>query len=103
TSKNIAPLIGGAGVSMLPAGSGAGVFSVELTGLTPGTSYSFRAFATNSAGTGNTSPVSSFATNPIGQTAPVITAPTSGSITPNSAVLGGNVTSDGGAAITNRG
>jgi hypothetical protein len=103
TSTNSDPLIGGVGVSIVPAGSGTGTFSAVLTGLNPSTSYSFRAFATNSAGSGYTSPVSSFATNPVGQTAPVITSPTNSSITPNSAVLGGNVTSDGGAAITSRG
>ncbi len=35
--------------------------------------------------------------------APTVTSPTSASITPNSATLGGNVTGDGGATITERG
>jgi hypothetical protein len=36
-------------------------------------------------------------------TAPTVTSPTSGAITANAATLGGNVTGDGGAAVTTRG
>ncbi len=35
----------------VPAGSGAGSFTANLTGLTPGTNYYARAYATNNAGT----------------------------------------------------
>ena len=52
TSANPDPFIGGTGVVQVPAGSaGTGVFTQTVTGLTPGSGYSFRAYATNSVGT----------------------------------------------------
>ncbi|MEO6753391.1 MAG: hypothetical protein ABIP85_16565, partial [Chthoniobacteraceae bacterium] len=95
---NADPLIGGTGVTQITSPGTTGVFTVNATGLTQGTGYSFRAYATNSAGTTYTTPVSTFA-----QGAPDVTTPTSASITSNSATLGGNVTSDSGSAITERG
>ena len=52
TSANADPQIGGTGVTVVPAGAGGtGVFTVPVTGLTAGSAYSFRAYATNSEGT----------------------------------------------------
>lgn len=51
-SSNPDPLIGGPGVSLVSAGSGSGAFTTPVSGLTGGTTYAFRAFATNQGGTG---------------------------------------------------
>ena len=82
------------------SGSGMGTFTGDLTGLLSGTNYYVKAYATNSEGTayGNELP---FTTNPV-ILATVTTAVVT-SITSTMAVSGGNVTSDGGAAVTERG
>jgi hypothetical protein len=46
------PVIGGAGVTRVAAGSGRGEFTAILTGLMPGVTYYVRAYAVNSEGTG---------------------------------------------------
>ncbi len=51
-SGNPDPSIGGAGVTVVSAGGGLGTFSSVVAGLTGGTTYRFRAFATNQGGTG---------------------------------------------------
>ena len=56
TSVNPDPLIGGPGVTKVVAsGTTTGAFTVNLTGLTPGSGYSFKAYAMNSLGTSYTS------------------------------------------------
>lgn len=82
-------------------GSGIGVFSSNLTGLSPNTNYYLRAYATNSAGTayGN---VYTFTTQPIVSIATITTTSVS-SISSTSANSGGNVISSGGASVTKRG
>lgn len=100
TSVNPDPTIGGTGVTVITNAGTTGVFTVNAAGLSPATGYSFKAYATNSAGTTYTVPAATFAT--LAQ-APAVTSPTSASIAATSAVLGGNVTSDGGAAISERG
>ena len=62
TSANPDPAIGGAGVTAVTAPGTTGVFAAGLTGLNPGTGYSFKAYATNSAGTGY-SPDGNFVTS----------------------------------------
>lgn len=62
TSDNANPQIGGAGVTVVTSGSGTGVFTTNVTGLSEATGYSFVAFATNSVGTTYTTPVSTFST-----------------------------------------
>jgi len=80
-------------------GTGTGIFSATLTGLTPGTTYHVRAWATNSAGTsyGNDR---SFGALPL---APTVTTATISSVTRTSAVSGGSITSDGGSQVTAKG
>ena len=82
-------------------GTGIGTYTSPLTGLTANTTYYIRAYATNGIGTAygdvktfNTS----VATIPTG-----ITTNTLSSITQNSATCGGNITADGGSAVTSRG
>ena len=80
-------------------GSGTGSFTSNITGLTPGAIYYFRAYATNSAGIayGNQITTTTLAILPF------LTTATISDITSNSAISGGNITNDGGAAITARG
>jgi uncharacterized protein (TIGR02145 family) len=80
--------------------TGTGIFTSNLTGLVPGTTYHVRAYATNSAGTAYGSDIS-FVTTPI-----VVPTVTTTAVTPialTTAVSGGNVTADGGGAVTARG
>ncbi len=51
TSVNADPLIGGTGVTKVTATGTTGVFTTNVTGLSSGSGYSFKAYATNSAGT----------------------------------------------------
>jgi len=76
-----------------------GIFTSLITGLTPGTTYYVRAYATNSAGTSYGNEVSFTATAYL----PVVTTTAASSVTNTTASSGGNVTSDGGGAITARG
>ncbi len=80
-------------------GSGANNFTSTISNLTPGTNYYYRAYITNSNGTyyGSTYVLS------IPVTLPTVTTTEASFITTNSAVSGGNVTSDGGGTITARG
>ena len=81
-------------------GTKAGAFTSGITGLTPNTLYYVRAYATNSVGTAYGNEVS-FTTNAI--VAGTLTTTAVTSITLTTAVSGGNITADGGAAITARG
>ncbi|MGI6342142.1 MAG: BACON domain-containing protein [Bacteroidales bacterium] len=81
----------------LPAGTTAVNVSADLSGLTPGTTYHYRITATNSDGT-SYGLDKTFTPGGIVLTTNPVT-----SITTNSAVSGGNITSDGGSAITQRG
>ena len=55
TATNSNPQIGGTGVTNAPTSGTTGVFDVDVSGLTPGTGYSFTAYASNSQGTGYSS------------------------------------------------
>lgn len=81
----------------LAIGSGIGLFSQSLTGLTQGSLYYLRAYAINSAGTSYGSVISF---TPAGAT--VSTDNVTG-VTTNAAILGGNVTSLGSSAVTEKG
>ena len=89
------PEVGG---TVDPNGSGTGPFIETVNGLPTGTLVYFRAYATNSAGTAY-SAIQSF--TPAGP--PVVTATPAADILLNSATLGGNVTNDGGSAVTSHG
>ena len=56
TAVTSAPQLTDAGVVVLASAGTTGTFSVSATGLTPGEFYSFRAFATNAAGTNYSEP-----------------------------------------------
>jgi hypothetical protein len=73
-----------------------------VTGLTPATTYNVY-FVAEASGNLQVSPVMVPVTTTLGGTAPVVINPTAVSINTTSAVLGGNITSDGGQSITERG
>lgn len=81
------------------AGSGTGTFTATMTGLTLGTTYHVRAYATNAVGTSYGNNVM-FAMLP---DAPTVTTTAVSNITQTTAESGGNITSNGAAAITARG
>jgi hypothetical protein len=105
SSTNPFPAIDGPGVNRLVSSpAGVGTYTVSATGLVSNTQYSFRGYVITNVGIFYSAPVSSFYTlaqPPV--TLPTVTTPTSGSVTYNSAVLGGDVTSDGNSPITERG
>ncbi|MEE4178620.1 MAG: hypothetical protein V2I46_14035, partial [Bacteroides sp.] len=82
------------------AGGGLGTFSGELTGLLPNTLYYARAFATNTLGTSYGSALS-FTT--LALTTPSLTTTVVSNISHTTAQGGGNITNDGGSALTARG
>ena len=70
----------------------------NITGLSPNTTYYFCAYATGISTTYGS--VLNFTT---AASTPTITTPTKASVTFNSATLGGNITAQGGSAVTARG
>ena len=82
------------------AGIGTSNFNASLSNLTDGTTYYYKAYATNSAGTayGNTL---SFTTHEI--LAPTVETRAATEITRVSAKLNGEITADGGTDVTARG
>lgn len=80
-------------------GTGTGSYTSSLTSLSYNTTYYVRAYATNSNGT-SYGEEKTFTTSKL---APTVTTTEVTLITSNSAVTGGNVTSDGGANVTARG
>lgn len=87
--------------SKVVCGSGTGSFTGNLTGLTAGTTYYIRSYATNSAGTAYGTQTSFTTSAP---SLPVLVATgTAYSISYTSAYSTGDITSDGGSPVTNRG
>lgn len=81
-------------------GNSIGQFISTITGLTAGTLYYVRAYASNSAGTAYGDEIS-FSTNALKPA--VLTTNVVSAISISTAVSGGNITSDNGDAITARG
>jgi hypothetical protein len=80
-------------------GAATGTFSSSITGLSSGTLYYVRSYATNSAGTSYGAEIS-FTT----LTTPTLAATTAASsIASTTATSGGNITTDGGSAVSVRG
>lgn len=80
-------------------GTGTGSYISSVTGLTPGTTYYIRAYATNNIGTAYGNQVTITASAIL----PSLTTVTVSSITAISAIGGGNISNDGGAAVSVRG
>ena len=83
------------------SGSGTGSFVCNLSGLQPNTTYYVRAYATNSKGTAYGTQVTFTTSKSI--SLPTVTTTIVSSIRFNYAMTGGNVTSEGGASVTDRG
>lgn len=82
------------------SGTGAGSFSVSITGLNPNTTYYYRAYAISSAGT-SYGTKKSLVTNASGL--PVVTTTSVTEIFNTTAISGGNATSAGSSSITDKG
>ena len=86
--------------SKISSGSGTGSFSVSLTGLSVGITYYARAYAINSKGT-SYGEQKTFTTKSYTKATVTTTAATNVSYT--TAIVGGEVTFDGGTSVTERG
>lgn len=82
------------------SGTGAGSFSVSITGLNPNTTYYYRAYAISSAGT-SYGTKKSLVTNASGL--PVVTTTAVTEIFNTTAISGGNATNAGSSSITDKG
>lgn len=107
-SKASMPTVGD---NHLTSGTGIGSFTCDITGLEPATVYYVRAYAINNVGIGYGSQ-SSFTTLASGGNGgnggnstelPVVTTSEVTNISENSATCSGNVTSEGGESVTERG
>lgn len=87
--------------STYTTGTGTGSFTAYLTGLSAGTTYYVRSFATNSVGTGYGSQISF--TTPVAQVPSLAATAAVTNISATSATSGGNITSGNGSAVTARG
>lgn len=99
TATNSNPQIGGTGVTNIAGTGTTGVFTVNVASLTPGTAYTFAAYATNSVGTSYCTTSTFTAT----ASAPVITAITATPAAPTSSdavVITANVTPSSGRTIS---
>jgi uncharacterized protein (TIGR02145 family) len=80
-------------------GAGLGAFVSAITGLNAGTTYYLRAYATNGEGTGYGNELAV----PTLASAPTLTTLVVTALTDTTVSCGGNISTDGGAAIINRG
>ena len=85
------------------AGSGLGNFTVNLSNLSAGTKYYVRAYAINEVGTSYGSTISFTTEEEPSYSKPAVTTSSATNVTTSSATIGGNVTSDGGTTVTERG
>jgi gliding motility-associated-like protein len=96
TSTNIA-----ATPSTLGSATTGSAVSATISGLAAGTTYYYRAKATNSNGTNINSTINSFTTTAAALATVTTTAVTT--FAANTATLAGNVSADGGASVTEKG
>jgi Lamin Tail Domain len=82
-------------------GTGTGVFTSSITGLSANTTYHVRAYATNWYGMTSYGSDITFTTTDAN--IPTVTTTAVSSITGTTATSGGNVTSDGGSSVTAKG
>ena len=85
--------------STIMGGGGTGSFVSNITGLTSGTTYYVRVYATNSIGTYYGNELNFTTQNGV----IILTTSNISAVTAISAASGGNITSDGGALVTSRG
>ena len=78
-------------------------FSTTLTELTPNTTYTVRAYATNEEGTGYGEEVSFTTEEEIVITVPTVMTDAVTNITTNTALVGGAITNDGNGTVTESG
>jgi hypothetical protein len=97
SSTNSMPAIGSA--TNYPGGTGSGILSVFVGGLSANTRYYARAYATNAAGTCYGS-VIQFQTKGI---CPTVQTRSMTRVNSNTAILGGNVLSEGSSPVTAKG
>jgi len=83
-------------------GTGTGTFASPITGLTLNTTYYVRAYATNETTTAYGNELT-FTTLPDAATLPVLSTNSISGINQNSAISGGNITSEGSSAVIARG
>jgi len=83
-------------------GAGLGSFNFNFTGMTPNTTYYVRAYAVNSQGMAFGNELS-FKTSALALSLPTVTTAAATNITTTTATLGGTVTADGNAPVTERG
>ena len=92
----------GAGTKVTGSATTTGAFTVSVTGLSAGTTYYYKAFATNSAGTGYTLQ-GSFTTTSVVVVAPVVDNPAVVAANTTSATISANISSNGGGLLTEKG
>ena len=83
----------------VPIGSGTGAFSTTISGLSPSTTYYFRAYAVNNLGTAYGNDVTVTMLSAL----PTLTTTTVSAITTTTATSGGNITYEGVSTVTSHG
>ncbi len=83
----------------VPIGSGTGVFSTSVFGLSPSATYYFRAYAINSLGTAYGNEVTATMLSAL----PTLTTTAVSAMTTTTATSGGNITYEGISSVTARG
>lgn len=100
TATNATPTIGGTGCTKVPAAGTTGVQDAYATGLTNGSAYSIRAFATNASGTTYTSVSSA---TPAGSPGLPAFADSTYVLTGAGITIEGHIQSGQGSAVSSRG
>ena len=83
-------------------GAGTGSFTSSITGLNANTTYYCRAYATNGVGTAYGNQIN-FTTSNVSASLSTLTTTGASGVSTNSASSGGNISSDGGSTVTQRG